>query len=114
VPTIRSLRFSIAAGALLAAVTLFASTGSAAERLPLTAKELAQGHRDGAVLAMPRAALPEADVAGAEQREGLNLRTRFEHVRNLRLLEFATGETTEQASAGCAPPGATNSSNPTA
>ena len=97
VPTIRSLRFLIAAGALLAAVTLFASTGSPAERQPLTVKELAQGHRDGAVLAMPRATLAETDVAGAEQSEGLNLRARFEHVRNLRLLEFATGETTEQA-----------------
>jgi outer membrane protein assembly factor BamB/subtilisin family serine protease len=97
VPTIRSLRFSIITGALLAAVMLFAFTASAAERQPLTAKELAQGHRDGAVLAMPRAALAETDVADAEQREGLNLRTRFEHVRNLRLLEFITGETTEQA-----------------
>jgi outer membrane protein assembly factor BamB/subtilisin family serine protease len=96
VPTIRYLRFSIAAGALLAAAMLFVSTASSAERLPLTAQERAQGHRDGAVLAMPRATLPEVDVGGAEQREGLNLRTRFEHVRNLRLLEFATGETTEQ------------------
>ena len=96
-PTIRSLRFLIAASALLAAITLFASTDSLAERRPFTAKERAQGHRDGAVLAMPRAALAEADVAGAEQREGLNMRARFEHVHNLRLLEFSTGETTEQA-----------------
>ena len=63
----------------------------------MTAKERAQGYRDGAVLAMPKAALAEADVAGAEEREGLNMRHRFEHVRNLRLLEFSTGETTEQA-----------------
>ena len=95
--SIRSLRFSIAAGALLAAITLLASTESAAERRSLTSKELAQGHRDGAVLALPRTELVESDVAGAEEREGLNLRHRFAHVRNLRVLEFSTGETTEQA-----------------
>jgi outer membrane protein assembly factor BamB/subtilisin family serine protease len=97
VPIIRSLRFSLTVGAVLAAVTWFASTALPAERRPLTVKELAQGHRDGAVLAMPRADLAEGDVAGAEQREGLNLTARFERVRNLRLLEFSTGETTEQA-----------------
>jgi outer membrane protein assembly factor BamB/subtilisin family serine protease len=58
----------------------------------LTAKELAQGYRDGRVLAMPRPEmLPVIDKI--EQSEGLALRARFGRFGNVGVLELGAGDT---------------------
>ncbi|MBI5381121.1 MAG: PQQ-binding-like beta-propeller repeat protein [Opitutae bacterium] len=88
--------------ALLTLLCLFGlramgSTVPTDESPRLTAKELAQGHRDGVVLAMPRAAESDDALDDAEARDGLKLRRRFPRVRGLRVLEFDPGESTAAA-----------------
>ena len=65
-------------------------------RAPFTAKEIAQGYRDGALLAMPHTGA-RATVDAAEAREGVRVRRKFSRFGDLRVLEHATNETTAGA-----------------
>ena len=59
---------------------------------PLTAKEVAQGYRDGYILAKPRAQhLASADAA--ESREGFKMARKFNRFGGLRLIKVPAGET---------------------
>ncbi|WP_414660062.1 S8 family serine peptidase [Horticoccus sp. 23ND18S-11] len=63
---------------------------------PFTAKEVAQGFRDGVLLVKPlpgRRASADAD----ESREGLRTRRRWDRFGGLRLLEVPAGETVDRA-----------------
>ncbi|MBM3867246.1 MAG: hypothetical protein FJ381_15385, partial [Verrucomicrobia bacterium] len=57
-----------------------------------TARELAQGYREGVVLAKPRAGR-HAEADAAERREGVRLRRRWDRFDGLRLLELPASET---------------------
>jgi subtilisin family serine protease/outer membrane protein assembly factor BamB len=78
----------------------------AAEPTPdgFTPRELAQGYRDGVVLAKPRAGR-HAEADSAERREGVRLRRRWDRFDGLRLLELPAGETVPAAVARLAASG---------
>lgn len=73
-----------------------ATTTPSAPPEGFTAKELAQGHTDGSVLALPRA-LHRIGADAAENLEGRRLIRKFSRFNDLRVLAPATGETTLQA-----------------
>jgi len=62
----------------------------------LSAKELAQGFRDGYVLAKPRAD-HLATVDADEAREGMTIQKKFDRFGGLRVLKLRDGETTQAA-----------------
>ena len=78
--------------AMMGPVAAAQSTATA----PLTARELAQGYRDGYVLAKPRAD-HLGTVDGAEDREGLTRQRKFTRFGGLRLLKLGAGDTTAAA-----------------
>jgi outer membrane protein assembly factor BamB len=84
----------------LAALLTFAGAAAllAAETPPFTERELAQGYRDGVVLAKPRAA-HRATARDAEHREGLRVRRQWDRFDGLRLLELPTGDSPRRAAA---------------
>ena len=87
-------RLERAGRALAAAAAALACAAAAApvgQRAPLTAKEQAQGYRDGVVLAKPR---PEALAAidRVERDEGLRPRAEFARFGHVRVLELAAGD----------------------
>jgi outer membrane protein assembly factor BamB/subtilisin family serine protease len=85
--------FALAAAAALACASSAAPFKNAAG---LSAKELAQGYRDGVVLAKPKAQmLPTIDKA--EQAEGLVPRADFERFGHVRVLGLAAGDTVPAA-----------------
>lgn len=58
---------------------------------PFTAKELAQGYRDNVILARPLPAhLAAADAAEAS--EGIRVREKLRHLRDLRIIELEAGD----------------------
>lgn len=61
-----------------------------------TPQEIAQGYREGVLLAKPRAA-HRGTVDAAETTEGRRLQRKFSRLGDTRLLEPASGETTAQA-----------------
>jgi subtilisin family serine protease len=61
-----------------------------------SAKELAQGYRDGVVIAKPRAATL-ATVDAAELAEGLSLQARFKRLGYVRVLGLVAGDTVPAA-----------------
>lgn len=79
----------------LAFATAFLVAG-AATHPPETysAREKAQGHRDGVVLAKPRVDR-RATADSEEAREGLQLREKFDRLDGLRVIEVAAGDTVE-------------------
>ena len=83
---------------LLLLAALARGNAPAAEPPPFTARELAQGYRDGVVIAKPRAA-QRAAADAAEAREGLRLRRRWDRLDGMRLLELPPGESPPQAEA---------------
>jgi len=74
-----------------AALACSAAAAPLGQRAPLTAREQAQGYRDGVVLAKPR---PEALAAidGVERNEGLRPRAEFARFGHVRVLELAAGD----------------------
>ncbi|MCX6953909.1 MAG: S8 family serine peptidase, partial [Verrucomicrobia bacterium] len=71
----------------LAVFLLAAAFARAADPAPLTAKELSQGYRDRTILAKPlasRRATADAD----EARDHVRVRTKFSHLRDLRVIEL--------------------------
>ena len=68
------------------------------ETLPFTAREIAQGYRDGFVIAKPKAAQRAASDT-AEAREGLRVRRRWDRLDGMRLLELPPGDSPLQAEA---------------
>jgi outer membrane protein assembly factor BamB/subtilisin family serine protease len=84
--------------ALLAAGCALAQHGEtpAPPAEPFSAKELAQGFSDRAILAKPRAAR-RAESDTAEKREGRRVRRHWDRFGGLRLLEVPAGETVDQA-----------------
>ncbi len=76
-------------------VAAFACAAAAAPTLnngSLSARELAQGYREGTVLAKPRAEMLST-IDQAERAEGLTLRARYEQFGNVRVLGLAPGDT---------------------
>ncbi len=83
---------------LLAAALPRAGAAPGRETAPFTDREIAQGFRDGLVIAKPRAA-HRASAEAAEAREGLRVRRKWERFDGMRLLELPPGETPPQAEA---------------
>jgi outer membrane protein assembly factor BamB/subtilisin family serine protease len=86
---------------LLAPVLIMAALVSEALCAPTrggrySAKELAQGYRDGVVIAKPKAAML-ATVDAAERAEGLTLQARFKSFGSIRVLGLAAGDTVSAA-----------------
>ena len=79
---------------LLALVSLTAA--HATDSTGLTPKELAQGFRDGVLLARPHAS-HRATVDAAESRERTRVRATFSHLHDLRVIELDAGEDTAAA-----------------
>ncbi len=94
----RAPRLKKLLSALLALVPFGAdaSTEPAPSSPPLTAREIAQGFRDGVVLAKPRVS-HRATTGDAERREGLRVRRRWDRLDGLRVLELPAGESTARA-----------------
>jgi outer membrane protein assembly factor BamB/subtilisin family serine protease len=92
------LRRSARALAFLA--TLLASAGSApnlwAAAGTLTAKELAQGYRDGVVVAKPRPELVPT-IDGVERGEGMTVAARYPRFGQIGVLRLAPGESVTEA-----------------
>lgn len=61
-----------------------------------TPKEVAQGYRDGVLIVKPHAR-HRSSVDAEETREGCLLRQRFARLGDMRVIENASGETTEEA-----------------
>jgi outer membrane protein assembly factor BamB/subtilisin family serine protease len=86
---------------LRACVVLIASASAALAVAPpvagdMTAKEIAQGFRDGRVLAMPRQEMV-ATIDKVERSEGLQVRARFERFGHVGVLQLGVGETVQGA-----------------
>lgn len=62
----------------------------------LSAKELSQGYRDGAVIAKPKAAML-ATIDAVERAEGLTLEASFARFGNVRVIRLAKGDTVRAA-----------------
>jgi outer membrane protein assembly factor BamB len=94
VPVIKTLRFSL----LLLAAALWARGAGAADAAgtAFTARELAQGYRDGTVLAKPR---PDhlTTIDAEEASENLTVVKKFGRMGALRVLGLAAGDTTASA-----------------
>ena len=87
-----SLLLSVSPSLLLSvALSLFLSVSlppaRAAAPAPITAKELAQGFRERTLLAKPRAA-HRASADTDETRDRVRIRTKFSHIRDLRVIEL--------------------------
>ena len=80
----------------LALFAVLATTGTAADEPAFTPKELAQGYRDAALIAMPRPA-HRAAADSAEAGEGRHLLKKFARFDDLRVLAPAPGETVTEA-----------------
>lgn len=63
----------------------------------VTAKEIAQGFRDGTILAKPRSDLPRALVEADESRAATRVAHTLRHLGDVRVIENASGESVEQA-----------------
>jgi outer membrane protein assembly factor BamB len=100
-PARRRLRFLPRwMGAFLAAAAVAASGRAAAPARDfggvLTAKEIAQGYRDGVVLAKPRPELV-ASIDQAERAEGMTVWARYGRFGNLGVLRLAPGDSVTAA-----------------
>jgi outer membrane protein assembly factor BamB/subtilisin family serine protease len=62
----------------------------------MTQKEVAQGFRDGRVLAMPRQEMV-ATIDKVERSEGIQVRARFEHFGHVGVLQLSPGDTVQAA-----------------
>ncbi len=80
------LRFILGLAAL-------APVGTAAAAAAFTPRELAQGYRDGVVLAQPKGGRSAA-LERVETAEGMRIRRAFARFGDLRVLDLPTGETT--------------------
>jgi outer membrane protein assembly factor BamB/subtilisin family serine protease len=94
-PTVRAPKW------LRTGVVLIASALSALAAPPPSvggpsARELAQGYRDGRVLAMPRQAMLQT-IDQVERGEGLRVRARFERFGHVGVLQLAPGDTVPAA-----------------
>ncbi|MEY4090406.1 MAG: hypothetical protein RJB55_2677 [Verrucomicrobiota bacterium] len=83
---------------LLLSATLARGVTPVGETLPFTEREIAQGYRDGFVIAKPKAAHRAASET-AEAREGLRVRRRWDRLDGMRLLELTPGDNPVQAEA---------------
>ncbi|MBI5693427.1 MAG: S8 family serine peptidase [Verrucomicrobia bacterium] len=84
---------------LLAFAVLLPLVGTAAnetELTPISPREIAQGFRDGVLLAKPRAT-HRATSEEAERREGFRVRRRWDRFDGLRLLELPAGDSPARA-----------------
>ena len=89
--------FSRLAFLILALIApLRGATTPAGDSSPFTAKELAQGFSDTAVVARPRAAR-RATVDADEAREGVRVARKFARFDDLRVIALEAGDTTEAA-----------------
>jgi len=79
------------AAAAATALACAAAAGPLARNAPLTAKEQAQGYRDGVVLAKPRPELLPA-IDRVERGEGIRPRAEFARFGHVRVLELGTGD----------------------
>lgn len=75
---------------------LSASPTSPSSPHPVTAKEAAQGYRDGRILALPIASRLTS-VTQAEQTEGLQVQATFPELGNLRLIQLQGNEAVSEA-----------------
>ena len=82
---------------VLAAVAVGASAAVPPQRSASpTAREVAQGYRDGQLIAKPKAAML-AGIDAAEKGEGLSLRARYERLGSLRVIGLGAGDTVKAA-----------------
>jgi outer membrane protein assembly factor BamB/subtilisin family serine protease len=88
------LRVHFLSAALLALLGI--TPQARADSRPFTAKELAQGYRDGVVLAKPRPELMPT-IDGVERSEGLVLAARYPRFGQIGVLKLAAGESVTAA-----------------
>ena len=87
-------RFALLAFAAIAAAQ--AETTPTPESSPFTAKELAQGYREHAILAKPLSRT-RATVDADEARDGLHLNQKFSRFGDLRVLDLADADSADRA-----------------
>lgn len=103
-------RFQLRSLFLIAALLAPGPTRAAPDDAPsaaraFTAREIAQGHTDRTLLALPHAATPPAALAAAETAAGLDLTRRFDAVGGIRVLTVAPGASVTAARAALAATG---------
>jgi subtilisin family serine protease len=81
---------------LAALPRIFANVPLPVDAPSFTPKEVAQGYRDGVVIVKPLAR-HRGSIDATEAREGRRLRERFARLGEVRVVESASGETTDEA-----------------